>query len=51
MKLCTPLKGVLNKVFQNIQQASYWEKPFELAGIPNDNTGDDGRNGYLILTH
>ena len=24
------------------KQASYWEKAFELTGIPSDNNGDDG---------
>ena len=27
------------------KQASYWEKAFELAGIRNDDNGDDGSNG------
>ena len=86
MELCTPLQGVLNKVFRKCstkeeicdnvrneciefqmvtlpdnyfllkkipangrKQASYWEKAFELAGIPNDDNGDDGSNGCFDL--
>ena len=86
MELCTPLQGVLNKVFpkcstkqkicDNVgsewrefqmdtlpnnyfllkkipangrKQASYWEKAFEIAGIPNDNNGDDVSEGCFDL--
>ena len=32
----------LKKIPSNAcKQAQYWEKVFELAGIPNDNNGDD----------
>ena len=31
------------------KQASYWEKAFELAAIPNDNNGDDGSDGCFDL--
>ena len=33
---------LLKKIPANAyKQAHYWEKVFELAGIPNDNNGDD----------
>ena len=33
---------LLKKIPSNAcKQAQYWEKVFELAGIPNDNNGDD----------
>ena len=33
---------LLKKIPANAcKQAQYWEKVFELAGIPNDNNGDD----------
>ena len=31
------------------KQASYWEKAFELTGIPSDNNGDDGSDGCFDL--
>ena len=31
------------------KQASYWEKAFEIAGIPNDNNGDDVSEGCFDL--